>query len=133
MRNFKPGKGQLTVDLESAWDIARRQAPEVPLVPVGAKVWTIAAHFGYRCYYCGQSVSRERNTRLARHAPNAATIDHVVPRCDGGSDLGNRVCSCHSCNNLKGANTVETFMHVLRHHGIRDSTHPALFGLFQPV
>lgn len=44
----------------------------------------IAAHGG-ACHYCG--------------TPDAAHVDHIVPRIDGGTDdLGNLIAACLSCN-----------------------------------
>ena len=41
-----------------------------------------------KCAYCGSK--------------KELTIDHVVPRCKGGSDFTkNVVCCCHSCNQSK--------------------------------
>ena len=43
----------------------------------------------YKCAYCGDG--------------NNLTIDHVVPRCKGGTDFTkNVVCCCNSCNQRKG-------------------------------
>ncbi len=44
---------------------------------------------GGRCRYCGEEGSE---------------VDHVVPRCNGGTDdaFSNLVWSCHRCNSAKG-------------------------------
>ena len=48
---------------------------------------------GYRCRYCG---------KLAEH------VDHVVPRCQGGTDEPtNLVAACKRCNLSKGGRTPE--------------------------
>ncbi len=45
----------------------------------------------YICQYCGESVPK-----------NKATIDHVIPKDQGGKNgWENTVCSCFSCNNKK--------------------------------
>ena len=42
----------------------------------------------YKCAYCGSGKN--------------LTMDHVVPRCKGGTDFTkNVVCCCHSCNQSK--------------------------------
>lgn len=47
----------------------------------------IAAHGGV-CHYCGMS--------------DAAHVDHIIPRADGGTDdLGNLIAACLPCNMLK--------------------------------
>jgi len=49
---------------------------------------------GERCRYCG----------AAEHL----TVDHVVPRCQGGSDdPDNLVVACRSCNSRKGGRTPQ--------------------------
>ncbi len=49
---------------------------------------------GYRCVYCG----------IGQHL----TIDHVVPRSQGGEDSWeNLVTACESCNRRKGNRTPE--------------------------
>ena len=48
------------------------------------------------CAYCG--------------APNATTLDHVLPRHKGGlSLLNNLVPACHKCNQQKGATLVDVW------------------------
>jgi len=47
------------------------------------------------CQYCGSDEGH-------------MTIDHVIPRCQGGKDSWeNLVCACSSCNNLKGNKSLE--------------------------
>ncbi len=51
----------------------------------------------YICQYCGESPGRHK-----------LTVDHVVPRCRGGShEWGNLVTACTRCNQSKGARTPE--------------------------
>lgn len=48
--------------------------------------------FGERCFYCLQEFSLQDLTR-----------DHVVPRCEGGTEsLANQVPACAPCNARKG-------------------------------
>jgi len=48
----------------------------------------IKEHWNHECAYCG---SKEN-----------LTIDHVIPRCKGGTDFSkNVVCCCSSCNQSK--------------------------------
>jgi hypothetical protein len=50
----------------------------------------------FRCIYCGLS-SIENSAELS--------IDHIVPRCGGGSDTAkNLVTCCCACNSAKGPN-----------------------------
>jgi len=50
---------------------------------------------GYQCQYCGK-----KNVPL--------TVDHIVPRDQGGSvNWENLVCACVQCNNKKGSRGLE--------------------------
>ena len=50
---------------------------------------------GYRCQYCGTN-------------RGPLTVDHVIPRTQGGLDTWeNLVCACVACNNKKGSKTPE--------------------------
>ena len=52
---------------------------------------------GGRCSYCGNSVSRQE-----------ATIDHIVPRAQGGvTSWDNVALSCKRCNSVKSSRTPE--------------------------
>jgi 5-methylcytosine-specific restriction endonuclease McrA len=52
-----------------------------------------------RCSYCGEIITIDN-----------FQIDHVIPRSLNGSDrLDNLMPACCSCNNYKGANTIDGF------------------------
>ena len=54
------------------------------------RMWrrNVKEKWNYKCAYCGSK--------------KELTIDHVVPRCKGGTDFTkNVVCCCHSCNQSK--------------------------------
>jgi hypothetical protein len=52
---------------------------------------------GTDCFYCG--------------APEARTVDHVIPSSLGGSNtIGNKVLCCERCNNIKGSLLPEVFI-----------------------
>jgi 5-methylcytosine-specific restriction endonuclease McrA len=80
---------------------------------------------GYKCHWCGKALIRKR------HIPRAekillqtkdkviwlskgvaltrwwASVDHIVPICEGGdSDIGNLVASCQPCNRKRAAKYV---------------------------
>ncbi|WP_019997222.1 HNH endonuclease [Aureimonas ureilytica] len=62
-----------------------------------------------RCFYCN------RLTVLASHGgaipPDAATIDHIVPKfCGGTYKASNVVLACRVCNQAKGKLTGEEFL-----------------------
>lgn len=50
-----------------------------------------------RCYYCRTPVAELRIKGVYM------TVDHVLPKCKGGSnDEDNLVTACERCNNMKG-------------------------------
>ena len=71
----------------------------------------------YKCAYCGDG--------------NNLTIDHVVPRCKGGTDFTkNVVCCCSDCNQRKGHEPWEQwflnqeFFSEEKYHKIREWMEP---------
>lgn len=57
---------------------------------------------GGRCHYCGRGMTLKWRKRQTP-PPNGATIDHVKPRCAGGTDdESNLVVCCAACNAAKG-------------------------------
>jgi 5-methylcytosine-specific restriction endonuclease McrA len=63
------------------------------------------ARDGSRCQYCGK-----------HFATKELTLDHVVPRVQGGAhSWENLVCACVKCNARKGGRTpVQAHMHLVR-------------------
>lgn len=54
-----------------------------------------------RCHYCGKEL----------HPITGFHVDHVIPRCKGGTDdLENLVASCPTCNMSKGGRPVNQWM-----------------------
>ena len=70
----------------------------LPPVPVSPQLKNrVLIRDRLRCRYCGQEVE-----------PNAAHIDHVIPRSKGGlNTYNNLVTSCQTCNLHKGPKTPE--------------------------
>ncbi len=69
-----------------------------------------------RCQYCN------------RHfASKELTIDHVVPRVQGGEHTwANLVCACVSCNARKGGRTPQQARMQLRRRPVRPKRNPAI-------
>jgi 5-methylcytosine-specific restriction endonuclease McrA len=68
----------------------------------------IFARDGGRCVYCEVPV-RPRAKGLHR-APDLATLDHLVPRAEGGRTVAdNLALACHACNNARGTMSVDAF------------------------
>lgn len=56
---------------------------------------------GTSCYYCGKPNLSGRS----------ATLDHVVPLCNGGTDsVDNLVLACPRCNSQKQSSTLEDYI-----------------------
>ena len=74
------------------------------------------AHNG-RCFYC------DRLTRLPQSGETAsgalsATIDHIVPRCHGGTHYWNNlVLACFHCNNRRGSQSAEAWLRLVYEKG----------------
>ena len=65
----------------------------------------------YQCQYCGQPLSSADST-----------IDHIVPRSQGGTTMWtNVVIACHDCNRKKGGRTpVQAKMNLLKDPEVPD-------------
>ena len=60
------------------------------------------------CHYCG---CKTRISILPGNYPNKATIDHKVPKSNGGTnDIDNLVMACTECNRKKSSISYEEFM-----------------------
>jgi CRISPR/Cas system Type II protein with McrA/HNH and RuvC-like nuclease domain len=63
---------------------------------------------GGACRYCDQKLTLQTGNHK-----DFATIDHVIPKSDGGSDdYHNLTIACKSCNEQKGSLSVEEFLLV---------------------
>jgi len=83
------------LDLDSAQRQRRtRDKHNTPpdLIPNDSEVFV---RDGYRCRYCGS-----KDEKL--------TVDHIIPRCQGGNGaISNLVTACWPCNNKKSGRTPE--------------------------
>ncbi len=77
----------------------------------------------HRCCYCGHEMIRHVHIDGISMARNAATKDHIEPRCyDGPTTLMNMVAACSLCNNLRGEIEAEAFYNLVQKWFKRDST-----------
>lgn len=61
------------------------------------------------CHYCTRLMTPPQRMFETKHGL-MATVDHMIPRCRGGSVAGNNVVlACRDCNELKGELTSEEF------------------------
>lgn len=72
----------------------------VPTMTRRERLWREAAGL---CHWC------KRDTRLINSPlPDQATVDHVIPRCRGGSDtLDNVVNACYECNQQRNVEDMK--------------------------
>jgi 5-methylcytosine-specific restriction endonuclease McrA len=63
---------------------------------------------GNRCHYCG--IEMVPNPFDGTYLQNAISVDHVVPRKEGGSSrLENLVLACRRCNRSKMTKSYQEF------------------------
>lgn len=58
---------------------------------------------GKRCFYCERVTIKRRRTSGGKLPSDTATLDHVIPESEGGSnDSENLVLACVDCNRRRG-------------------------------
>ena len=55
------------------------------------------------CFYCGCKLDFD-----------AFELEHFIADANGGGNSGNRVPSCHDCNEMKSAKTIEEFRQAIK-------------------
>jgi 5-methylcytosine-specific restriction endonuclease McrA len=84
---------------------------KMPKCKVSYSKRTICERDEWACQYCGIELTLR-----------TATIDHVVPRCEGGkTTFENTVASCFPCNNKKGPKLLKHTSLKLRNYPERPS------------
>jgi len=62
----------------------------------------VVERFNGRCVYCGTETVKGAGSGQVTQ-PNAATLDHFIPRSLGGQEcIWNYVLACRACNEEKG-------------------------------
>lgn len=62
----------------------------------------------HRCCWCGVRMTVKRNKS------NSATIEHIIPKCEGGEDHpDNYAVACNKDNNKRGILSVDVYMNCL--------------------
>ena len=68
----------------------------------------LAGEQNWRCCYCGC------RTEIDTLGPRAATIEHLTPKIDGGSDdYENLVSACSRCNNDRGHAPLDEWLAIV--------------------
>lgn len=95
-------------------DVKERGALQIIVYPKAHAVSESSLGFGR-----GNSAILRRDDHVCQYqgcTRRATTVDHVVPRCQGGrSTWGNLVACCKPCNTRKGGRTPEEAGMVLKH------------------
>ena len=74
----------------------------------------LSKRFGWRCWYCGIKLEVD-----------GGHLDHILPRCRGGSDTGpNHALTCGFCNLAKHEYLLDEFMSWLGYLRSGDSFTP---------
>lgn len=62
-----------------------------------------------RCWICGEMMAKNpMKNRDGSHDGRHATIDHLIPQSQGGSDnVNNLALACYTCNCLRGRNILK--------------------------
>lgn len=71
-------------------------------------VWVrtrLAESQNWRCCWCG------RHTSIKRGRRDSATVEHVLPKSQGGTDdWENLAMGCARCNSSRGSDDMDTFV-----------------------
>ncbi len=92
-------------------------APSARSLGIATRRERIAMEGGMRCYYCRCGLT------MAQGCVNSATVDHMQPKCRGGtSRRSNLVAACHGCNQRKSNMSAGEYLAVFG--GRPPSRHP---------
>lgn len=81
-------------------------APSARSLGIATRRERIARDQGMKCFYCSRTMAFH-----PRRQADSVTLDHLVPRCDGGTrDRTNVVAACYRCNHAKGRQSVQQFL-----------------------
>lgn len=66
-----------------------------------------------RCHYC-----KTHMVRTTKPHPDAVTVDHIIPKCDGGTrQESNILGACWTCNNARGSMPYAAFCALIATRG----------------
>jgi 5-methylcytosine-specific restriction endonuclease McrA len=77
----------------------------------------IAEDHGWSCHWCGQGM------RMETGYMNTVTIEHMIPRCQGGTNhRWNLAAACHRCNSVRRHTSMDEFEIISKRLGPDDRT-----------
>lgn len=77
-------------------DVIRKPYDRLHIQKLPLNASSLFVRDGFKCWYCGTE--------------HDLTIDHIIPKCNGGkSSWKNLITCCKSCNSAKGHMPVEKF------------------------
>ena len=88
------------------------------------------------CQYCGVKV--RRYFAADDMGPSDATVDHIIPKASGGTNVFENLCiACRLCNHRKGRLSVEEFLVLLfkKPHRVRPKRRrgvPYIYAPYEP-
>jgi len=96
--------GQAKVDYQRAYMRRRRSSGLKLGAPAYVRPSYVSVRFrvlqrdGFRCQYCGKTAKDDVKLE----------IDHIRPRCEGGTDeMTNLITACFDCNRSKGGRVLD--------------------------
>ena len=70
------------------------------------------------CFWCDEPTVLDRGARSGCRsvlAPNGATIDHIIPKRDGGPvTVDNAVLACRRCNEARGSRPADVWLMIAK-------------------
>src|SRR5690606_34976638 len=87
--------------------------------PLSGKLAKVFERDAGICAYCHARLVLPEQHRSRQRSDFMATLDHVIPKCRGGTNhLDNLVLACRRCNSTKGDMSVVHFLFMLRFNGV---------------
>lgn len=78
-----------------------------------------------RCYYCG--VKLQQHKGHGKVPPNAAAVEHMVPKSRGGTGKADNItAACWTCNASKGTKTIDEYRRWFAYKNVMPEDAPNL-------
>lgn len=91
---------------------AKNGSRSKPKISSNNKRIKVARRYGWSCWWCNQKLRKEYGWQ------DSATIEHLVPRSQGGpGEMWNLAASCYRCNLARGTMNMDEFAVIARNYG----------------